>query len=274
MHRTAALRIAIWGIFWSLAILAAHRTLAQPPDEPAPRRASGTAESAKAGRTADLPRGQWTDVLKLVELKKRNRRSARGGPRRRRWFWKTGIAGPCGNSRGPGRIVRLEDRVHPDRRRRDGGRDSAGRCSPVPGRSELQGRAQRAGHDQRPPRQRQRQHGPRGLSNDRRYRLEINVRPDGSEAAVTVMLDDRTLFFYRGPAASLARQGLGDPRPAPRAGTGRRGKHRVPHRPVTDQLRHRPHRTVRKYLSPFAPRKATIKYVLICRDKLIASVTR
>ena len=72
MHRTAALRIAIWGIFWSLAILAAHRTLAQPPDEPAPRRASGTAESAKAGRTADLPRGQWTDVLKLVELKKRS----------------------------------------------------------------------------------------------------------------------------------------------------------------------------------------------------------
>jgi hypothetical protein len=42
------------------------------------------------------------------------------------------------------------------------------------------------------------------LNNDRKYTLELSVRIDGSEAAVTARLDDRPLFFYRGPVASLA----------------------------------------------------------------------
>jgi hypothetical protein len=45
---------------------------------------------------------------------------------------------------------------------------------------------------------------PGALANDRRHTLEISVRVDGSEAAVTANLDDRPLVFYRGPAASLA----------------------------------------------------------------------
>jgi hypothetical protein len=45
---------------------------------------------------------------------------------------------------------------------------------------------------------------PGALANDRRYTLEITVRPDQDEAAVTANLDGRPLVFYRGPAASLA----------------------------------------------------------------------
>jgi len=41
------------------------------------------------------------------------------------------------------------------------------------------------------------------LANDRRYTLEITVRVDDAEAAVTVNLDDRPLVFYRGPVAEL-----------------------------------------------------------------------
>jgi hypothetical protein len=42
-----------------------------------------------------------------------------------------------------------------------------------------------------------------GLVNGRRYTLEIDVRPDDDEAAITVNLDDRPWIFYRGPAAAL-----------------------------------------------------------------------
>jgi len=41
------------------------------------------------------------------------------------------------------------------------------------------------------------------LQTGRPYRLQIKVVPDGSEASVTVSLDDRPLFFYRGPAQDL-----------------------------------------------------------------------
>lgn len=42
------------------------------------------------------------------------------------------------------------------------------------------------------------------LTTGRRYRLDISVSTDGTEAAITVNLDDRPLFFYRGAANSLA----------------------------------------------------------------------
>lgn len=42
------------------------------------------------------------------------------------------------------------------------------------------------------------------LTTGRQYRLGVSVAVDGNEAAVTVSLDDRPLFFYRGPAAALA----------------------------------------------------------------------
>ncbi len=42
------------------------------------------------------------------------------------------------------------------------------------------------------------------LVNNRRYVLEISVRVDGRDAAVTVNLDDRPLVFYRGPLTGLA----------------------------------------------------------------------
>ncbi|MCS7303954.1 MAG: hypothetical protein NZ602_02440 [Thermoguttaceae bacterium] len=41
------------------------------------------------------------------------------------------------------------------------------------------------------------------IQTGRTYRLEIKVVPDGSEASVTVSLDDRPLLFYRGPAQDL-----------------------------------------------------------------------
>jgi hypothetical protein len=41
------------------------------------------------------------------------------------------------------------------------------------------------------------------LQTGRTYRLQIKVVPEGSEASVTVNLDDRPLFFYRGPAQDL-----------------------------------------------------------------------
>ncbi len=41
------------------------------------------------------------------------------------------------------------------------------------------------------------------LKTGREYALEIDVKVDGTEAAVTVNLDNRPLFFYRGPAAAL-----------------------------------------------------------------------
>ena len=42
------------------------------------------------------------------------------------------------------------------------------------------------------------------LTTGRQYRLDVSVAVDGTEAAVTVNLDGRPLFFYRGPAAALA----------------------------------------------------------------------
>ena len=45
---------------------------------------------------------------------------------------------------------------------------------------------------------------PGAFANDRRYTLEIAVRPDQDEASLTATLDGRPLVFYRGPAASLA----------------------------------------------------------------------
>lgn len=42
------------------------------------------------------------------------------------------------------------------------------------------------------------------IVNGRRYALEISVRVEDRDAAVTVNLDDRPLVFYRGPAAALA----------------------------------------------------------------------
>jgi hypothetical protein len=45
---------------------------------------------------------------------------------------------------------------------------------------------------------------PGALANDRRYTLEIAVRPDKDEASLTATLDGRPLVFYRGPAGSLA----------------------------------------------------------------------
>lgn len=42
------------------------------------------------------------------------------------------------------------------------------------------------------------------LVNGRRYTLEISVRVEQRDAAVTVNLDDRPLMFYRGPATALA----------------------------------------------------------------------
>jgi len=45
---------------------------------------------------------------------------------------------------------------------------------------------------------------PGALANDRRYTLEIAVRLDRDEASLTATLDGRPLVFYRGPAASLA----------------------------------------------------------------------
>jgi hypothetical protein len=45
---------------------------------------------------------------------------------------------------------------------------------------------------------------PGALANDRRYTLEIAVRPGEDEASVTATLDGRPLVFYRGPPSSLA----------------------------------------------------------------------
>jgi hypothetical protein len=45
---------------------------------------------------------------------------------------------------------------------------------------------------------------PGALANDRRYTLEITVRLDQDQASLTATLDGRPLVFYRGPAASLA----------------------------------------------------------------------
>ncbi len=45
---------------------------------------------------------------------------------------------------------------------------------------------------------------PGAFANDRRYTLEIAVRPDQDEASLTATLDGRPLVFYRGPAGSLA----------------------------------------------------------------------
>jgi hypothetical protein len=45
---------------------------------------------------------------------------------------------------------------------------------------------------------------PGALANDRRYTLEIAIRPGEDEASVTATLDGRPLVFYRGPASSLA----------------------------------------------------------------------
>lgn len=42
------------------------------------------------------------------------------------------------------------------------------------------------------------------IVNGRRYALEISVRVEDRDAAVTVNLDDRPLVFYRGPVAALA----------------------------------------------------------------------
>jgi hypothetical protein len=42
------------------------------------------------------------------------------------------------------------------------------------------------------------------LTNGRRYKLDISVAVDGTEAAITAKLDDRPVFFYRGPVASLS----------------------------------------------------------------------
>jgi hypothetical protein len=45
---------------------------------------------------------------------------------------------------------------------------------------------------------------PGALANDRRYTLEIAVRPGEDEASVTATLDGRLLVFYRGLASALA----------------------------------------------------------------------
>jgi hypothetical protein len=45
---------------------------------------------------------------------------------------------------------------------------------------------------------------PGALANDRRYTLEIAVQADQEEASVTANLDGRPLVFYRGPTASLS----------------------------------------------------------------------
>ncbi len=203
MCRTAALRIAL-GILSLLAISAAQCILAQTPAEPSPRRTAGKSDSAKAGRTIDLPRGQWTDVLKLVELKKRS------------------AVGPwCSKEK----TLVLEDPESPARAvipvapggsydlkiefTRTDGDGTVGVILPVGARQCLaalnykggpSGLDMIDGHHAND----NASTAPGALSNDRRYRLEINVRPDGSEAAITVALDDRTLFFYRGPTASLA----------------------------------------------------------------------
>ena len=41
------------------------------------------------------------------------------------------------------------------------------------------------------------------LNNGRSYLLNISVRVDGDDAAVTITLDERPWIFYRGPTASL-----------------------------------------------------------------------
>ena len=41
------------------------------------------------------------------------------------------------------------------------------------------------------------------LNNNRRYTLEVTVRLDDDQAAVTANLDGRPLVFYRGPVRSL-----------------------------------------------------------------------
>jgi hypothetical protein len=42
------------------------------------------------------------------------------------------------------------------------------------------------------------------LTTGRTYRLNVSVSADDTEASITVNLDDRPLFFYRGPVAALA----------------------------------------------------------------------
>ena len=173
------------------------RTVSKPSS---PR--SSTSD-AQQGKTLDVPLGQWADLLRLVDTKKQ----AKGGT------WKLGDAQlEVASAEAPARLMipvapkgSYTLKVEFTRRAEGmlgvilpvGSRQCLAAVNYQGGASGLDMIGGRRASDNPSTFQ-------GALANDRRYTMEISVRLDGTEAAVTVTLDDRPFLFYRGPAAALA----------------------------------------------------------------------
>lgn len=175
-----------------------------------PTGAAGQAESKPAsasrggGRTAVLTPGQWVDVLKSVDLKKRG--AVGKWQIREKGLVVSAADDPArlpipATPRGP-----YDVKVEFTRTDGDG---TVGVILPVGSRQclvALNFGGGPSGIDMIDGRRANENDTafPGALVNDRRYTLEIGVRPGKDEASVTVTLDARPLVFYRGPAGALS----------------------------------------------------------------------
>jgi hypothetical protein len=178
-----------------------------PSERPSPQPQEPQLEpkpGSPASKPFDAAVGQWADVLGQIDLKKHRLAGD--------WQFKSGklLAAPAGNA-AAGLIVPVAPRGSYELEiqfTRLAGEGMIGvilpagarramavlDCQPgVHGLDMIQGR--RADNNDSTTRG--------ALNNGRQYTLEISVGVDGSDASITVNLDNRPLFFYRGPADAL-----------------------------------------------------------------------
>lgn len=156
-------------------------------------------------KTLDEAEGKYADVLKEIDLKK-NRIAGD-------WQFKAGklLGAPGAGAAAAGVAVPVAPNGAYDLKiefTRTAGDGMIGVILPVGGRRCLAGLDCRPGihgidtiEGQRADNNSSTARG--ALNTNRQYALEINVAVDDGEASVTVNLDDRPLFFYRGPAKDL-----------------------------------------------------------------------
>jgi hypothetical protein len=188
-------------ILFVLCFAAASANVATGQEEDEPKPSSGT---RSGGRGPAITPGQWVDVLKSVDLKKRG--ATGKWQRREKELVVAAVDDParlplCTAPRGA-----YDVKVEFTRTDGDG---TVGVILPVGTRQCLVAvnfAGGPSGIDMIDGRRASQNDSafPGALANDRRYTLEITVRPDPDEASVTANLDGRPLVFYRGPASSLA----------------------------------------------------------------------
>lgn len=168
------------------------------PDKPQPK------PGQSPPKTLEAPQGQYADLLKEIDLKKHRIVGD--------WQTRAGkLLGSPGTA--PGAAIRVPVVPHGDydlqiELTRTAGDGMIGVVLPVGGRRCLAGLDCRPGvhgidtiGGQRADNNASTAKGV--LSTGRQYALEISVTSDGGDASITVNLDGRPLFFYRGPARDL-----------------------------------------------------------------------